>query len=113
MMKYFLKDLLLEEASAETPSVPSGDISLEQATDLIKKTNGKFFTVVFVKKDGTPRVMNARLGVKVHLRGGELGYDAEAKGLLPVFDVKTGEYRVINLKTITSLKIGKNTYTVK
>lgn len=112
-MKYFLKDILLEENQAETPETPPGEISLEQAKDLVKKTNGKFFTVVFVKKDGTPRIMNARLGVKVYLKGGELGYDAESKGLLPVFDVKTGAYRVINLNTITNLKIGKNTYIVK
>ena len=31
---------------------------------MIKNTNGKFFTCLFVKKDGTLRKMTARVGVK-------------------------------------------------
>ena len=81
--------------------------------NLIKETNGKFFTVTFIKKDGTERTMNARLGVKVYLRGGQLEYDAEEKGLIPVYDVKTKGYRMVNVSTITNLKIGKNEYTVE
>ena len=102
---------------AETPSTPPGEISKEEAKDLIKATNGKFFTVTFIKKDGNTRVMNARLGVKVYQRGGQLAYDAEEKGLIPVWDPKahnaTGQgYRMIPINTITNLKIGKNEYTV-
>ena len=97
---------------AETPSTPPGEISKEEAKDLIKATNGKFFTVTFIKKDGSSRTMNARLGVKVYLRGGQLAYDAEEKGLIPVYDVKTKGYRMVNVNTITNLKIGKNEYTV-
>lgn len=118
---YFLKSLLLNENEgedgpilpAETPSTPPGVISAEEAKNLIKATNGKFFTVTFIKKDGTERVMNARLGVKVYLKGGQLAYDAESKGLIPVYDVKTGGYRMVNINTITHLKIGKNEYDVE
>ena len=118
---YSLKSLLLNENEgedgpilpAETPSTPPGAISSEEAKNLIKATNGKFFTVTFIKKDGTERVMNARLGVKVYLRGGQLAYDAESKGLVPVYDVKTGGYRMVNINTITHLKIGKNEYDVE
>ena len=95
-----------------TPDTPSGTISKEQAKQLIKNTNGKFFTATFIKKDGTTRVMNARLGVKAYLKGGELPYDPESKGLIPVFDVKTGDYRMININTLTNLKIGSNTYNI-
>jgi len=35
---------------------------------------GKFFTIKFVKKNGELRELNGRLGVKKHLKGGELGY---------------------------------------
>ena len=42
---------------------------------VLKATQGKFFTVVFVKKDGTTRVMNARLGVSKHLKGGQSTLD--------------------------------------
>jgi hypothetical protein len=80
---------------------------------MIKDTKGKFFTVTFTKKDGTTRVMNARLGVKAYLKGGELPYDPDAKGLIPVYDVKTRDYRMVNLNTITNLKIGNNQYQVR
>ena len=99
-----------EISSAETPQ---GSISRPEAKQMIKDTKGKFFTVTFTKKDGTTRVMNARLGVKAYLKGGELPYDSEAKGLITVYDVKTGDYRMINVDTITKLKIGNNEYEVR
>ena len=104
-----------EEApsEAETPETPAGTINKEQAKQLIKDTKGKFFTVTFIKKDGSERVMNARLGVKIYLKGGELPYNPDEKGLIPVYDVKTGGYRMVNVNTIKNLKIGKNEYTVQ
>jgi hypothetical protein len=118
---YFLKSSTLIEnegenipaVPAETPSTPSGVITQEEAKRLIKATNGKFFTVTFIKKDGTERVMNARLGVEVYLKGGQLAYDAESKGLIPVYDMKAKGYRMVNVNTITHLKIGKNEYDVE
>ena len=106
---------ILTEADEEsiTPETPAGTINKEQAKQLIRNTNGKFFTATFIKKDGTTRVMNARLGVKAYLKGGELPYDPESKGLIPVFDVKTGDYRMININTLTNLKIGNNTYSIQ
>ena len=103
---------------APTPATPAGAITKDQAARLIRDTRGKFFTVTFIKKDGTPRVLNGRLGVKAHLRGGELLYDPNAKGLIPVWDPiaqrTTGNgYRMISINTITALKIGANTYQVK
>jgi hypothetical protein len=99
-----------------TPSTPPGEISTEEAKRLIKDTKGKFFTVTFTKKDGTERVMNARLDVKKYLKGGILGYNPEEKGVIPVFDRNAPDpkkpYRMINVDTISKLKIGGNTYTV-
>jgi hypothetical protein len=51
--------------------------------------------------------MNARFGVKKHLRGGELAYDASSKNLIPVFDLTKKEYRMINVSTIKKFKKGK------
>jgi hypothetical protein len=99
-----------EEAS--TPEIESGIINKDQAEQLIKDTKGKFFTVTFIKKDGTTRVMNARLGVKAYLKGGDLPYDAASKGLLPVFDIPKRAYRMININTISNLKIGNNEYII-
>ena len=68
--------------------------------------DGKIFSVVFTKKDGTIRKMVARLGVRKHLKGGELKYDAAAHNLLPVFDMEKEEYRMINVSTIQEIKVG-------
>jgi len=101
---------------APTPSTPSGEISTEEAKRLIKDTKGKIFTVTFTKKDGTERAMNARLGVKKYLQGGTLTFDAESKGLIPVYDLQAPDpekaYRMVSIDTISKLKIGGNTYTV-
>jgi hypothetical protein len=89
------------------------DISPIDAKNMIKSTKGKFFTVWFIKKDGTLRMMNARLAVKAYLKGGELPYNAEEKGLIPCYDVKVQGYRMINWTTIKKLKIGNREYNVK
>jgi hypothetical protein len=101
------------QGEAETPATPAGAISTEEAKQLIKATKGKFFTVTFTKKDGTTRVMNARLGVKAYLKGGDLPYDPDTKGLIPVYDMKNNGYRMINVNTISNLKIGSNEYQVQ
>ena len=68
--------------------------------------DGKIFTVEFIKKDGTLRKMNARLGVKKHLKGGTLAFDPSERNLLPVFDMQKEGYRMINSSTILNIKIG-------
>ena len=100
-------------SGAETPEIPAGTISKETAKQLIKDTKGKFFTVTFTKKDGSERVMNARLGVKAYLKGGDLPYNPDENGLIPVYDMKNGGYRMINTSTINKLKIGNSEYTVQ
>jgi hypothetical protein len=103
-----------ETPGADTPTVPSGTITTDQAKQLIKDTKGKFFTVTFIKKtDGTTRVMNARLGVKAYLKGGELPYNPDEKGLIPVYDMQKRAYRTISVGTIKNLKIGNNEYIVQ
>ena len=83
-----------------------------QATDPRNSGKGEVFTVTFVRKDGTTRVMNARLGVKKNLKGGKLPYDAMSKGLLPVHDEQKDVYRMINLNTIISAKMENEEYIV-
>ena len=75
--------------------------------------DGKIFTVTFTKKNGEKRVMNARLGVKKHLRGGELKFDAEGRNLLPVFDVQKRGYRMINFNTVEKIVMNGKTVLVK
>lgn len=77
---------------------------------LLKTSNGKMFTVIFIKKDGTIRTLNGRLGVTKFLRGGK-DTTAHLDEYMNVFDVHQKGYRKINLTTITDLKINKQTYT--
>ena len=67
--------------------------------------NGQFFTATFVKKDGSVRDMNCRLGVTKHLKGGE-STTAHKDNLLTVFDLQNKEYRCINLDTVTNIRAG-------
>ena len=97
---------------AETPSEPSGEIDKETAKELIFGTKGKFFTVKFIKLDGSERVMNARLGVKKYLKGGTLKYDPAEFNYITVYDMGSKGYRTVNANTIQSLKIGNNEYVV-
>ena len=97
---------------APPPAEPSGEVDLGTAKELIFNTKGKIFTVVFIKKDGTERTMNARLGVKKYLRGGSLRFNAAEMGLIPVYDIQVKGYRMVNSNTIKKLKIGGKEYTI-
>ena len=68
----------------------------------ILASNGKFVTVTFLKKDGTIRKMNCRMGVTKHLKGGESTLDADQ--YVTVFDMAKGAYRAINRDTIIDIK---------
>jgi hypothetical protein len=70
----------------------------------ILATNGKFFSVSFIKKDGTTRKMTARLGVKKNIKGVGLKFNPTEKNLIVVFDVHKKAYRMINLLTIFKFK---------
>lgn len=66
---------------------------------------GTIFTAVNVKRNGETRRYVCRLGVRKHLKGGELPYNPAERHLLTVFDMQKKEYRMINLKTLTYLKV--------
>ena len=71
----------------------------------IQTAENTIFSVEFIKKDGTVRNMVARLNVKKGVNGNGMSYDPIAKGLLPVWDLKANNFRMINLKTVTKLQI--------
>jgi hypothetical protein len=84
---------------------PLQNISKLEAAQKIRDTKGQIFTVTFIKKsNGEKRVMNARLGVKAYLKGGVLPYDPNTKGLIPVYDIQSKEYKMINIPGIINLK---------
>jgi hypothetical protein len=73
----------------------------KEIVEKILASNGKIFTVTFTKKDGTERVLNGRLGVTKHLRGGTNKLDADK--FITVYDMQAKGYRAVNRDTITSV----------
>jgi hypothetical protein len=84
-----------------------------EVNQIRKLVGSKIFSVVFQKKDGTLREMVCRLGVKKHLKGGELGYDAEEKNYLVVFDMQSEGYRTININTLKKIKLDGVSYDIE
>jgi plasmid rolling circle replication initiator protein Rep len=82
---------------------------LNQIRELVKS---KIFSAVFIKKDGTLREIVCRLGVKKHLKGGELKYSPDDYNYLTVFDMQKEQYRMINVNTLKSIKVDGVTYDV-
>ncbi len=72
----------------------------------LKETNGRIFRAVFVKKDGTERTMVGRTRVSKGVNGTGMSYDPESRGLMPVYDMQKKAWRMVNTKTMTSLKCG-------
>lgn len=64
----------------------------------IESLNGKFFTVKFIKKDGSTRTMNARTGVVKYLKGGK-SLNSNPYHIV-VFDMATKGYRTVDLSTV-------------
>lgn len=81
----------------------------------LKQNYNKYFSVYFIKKDGSGRYMLCRLNTDAYTKGGSLPYDPLEKGLLNVEDrglvddFKAGlvdsVYRNVNLSTIQELKM--------
>ena len=88
-------------------------INKEQAKQLIKESKGKIFSTTFIKKDGSSRLMNARLGKKYTPTGKAAPYKAEDYNLLAVYDMKIKAFRMININTLTNLSINANKYIIK
>jgi len=88
------EELTPEKSAPETPEISEIEKIKKQLIKVVGK-NGKIFTVDFIKKDLTPRVMNCRLGVKSATEIVK-GFD----NLIRVYDVTAKGYRTINLETV-------------
>lgn len=83
------------------------NLTIEKFRQFVK---GGVFTAVFTKKDGTVRVMNARLGVAKYVKG--TAPEATAKrnatlaeqGMIGVFEMPRVQYRTLNLETLIELR---------
>jgi hypothetical protein len=87
------------------------DKTIAERREILKAAGNEFFTAVFIKRStGEKRVMNCRLHVKAHLKGGEQPYNAEDHGLLTVFDNAKKDYRNIALESLLSATINHVRY---
>ena len=97
-------------------------INKEQAKQLIKENKNTIFSATFTKKDGTSRLILARLGVRKGLKENAKPrpYDPSKYNLLCVYDMQQAKqqqtqspYRMINLKTLLTLNINKTKYKIQ
>jgi hypothetical protein len=88
-------------------------VKLADIPSVLRKSNGKIFTVAFYKRsDGSVRVMNARLKVQKNLTGKGMSYNAKSYKLMTVFDMQKNDYRTVDLTTVIWAKVGGKMYTV-
>ena len=74
----------------------------------------KFFTVKFIKKtDGEERVMNCRLDVKKHLKGGQMNHNPKDYNNLVVYSLDSKGYRTIPLDNLLEIREGGSVTTFK
>ena len=66
--------------------------------------NGHFFSVHFIKLDGSLRKMNCRLGVHKYLRGGDKTTDANPD-LVTVFDNHKKQYRCFDKNRVVAMQV--------
>jgi hypothetical protein len=88
------------------------NVTREKLDKLLTDQRGKFFSVKFVKKDGTLRMSNGRFGVVKYLNGGINKVTRYDNTYDTTFDVQVMGYRTINLHTIVSVRANKTEYTV-
>lgn len=79
-------------------------INRTKAIEIIKGTDGGFFSVKFIKKDGTIRKMIGRKGVRKNLKGVGSRVVSPKNPYITIYDVVKRDYRVLNLETLISIK---------
>ena len=79
---------------------------------IISYNSGRIFSVKFTKKDGSERKMVCRKGVRKGLTGGGAKYNPIERGLISVYDVQKGGYRMINFDTLQEFKMGGTSYKI-
>ena len=85
------------------------EIFIRSLSQDIDRTNGKFFTVKFIKKDGTLRRMTCRIGVSKGVNGKGLDFDPKEKGLKVVWSTDAEGYRMINLAQVKEITFNGTT----
>ena len=82
---------------------------------LINSTRGRFFSVIFVKKDGSMRRLTGRIGVRSHLRTDHRKSTTENYSLpyVCVWDTQKKAYRNVNLDTVTDIRLNNQNFIIE
>lgn len=88
-------------------------INRNKAKELIKDSKGLIFAATFTKKDGSNRLMNARIGKKYKPTGRKAPYKPSDYNLIPLYDMKIKAFRMLNLNTLLTLSINKEKYLIE
>jgi len=88
-------------------------INKETAKKHIYKTNGKFFSAVFIKKNGDKRYIHCMTRSKKGVKGVGLSYNPDERNNVIVKDLKIHEFRTINIDTLVQLTTGGVKYNVE
>ena len=88
-------------------------INKETAKQHIYKTNGKFFSAVFIKKNGDKRFIHCMTKSKKGVKGVGLKYNPDAVNNVIVKDLKIHQFRTINVDTLIELNAGGVKYKVE
>ena len=78
--------------------------SSDEMVKMIKSTKGRWFSCSFIKKDGSKRIMNGRIGCHKGIKG--VGRKFQKENLVTVFDAQAKEYRMINVDTMLTFNCG-------
>ena len=97
-------------------------ITRQQAKSMIDNLeNGTIYSVTFVKRDGSLRLMNSIKGTKRGVKGTGLRFDPEEKGLIPVYDIQLAKkdptnpnkaWRSVNVNTLREVCVNKERFEV-
>ena len=88
-------------------------INKDTAKQHIYKTNGKFFSAVFIKKNGDKRFIHCMTKSKKGVKGVGLKYNPDAVNNVIVKDLKIHQFRTINVDTLIELNAGGVKYKVE
>lgn len=79
---------------------------------LILKNKGKFFSVEFIKKDGSVRVLNGHVGIKErHMGHNPASHCPEYVTVVENLGADNYRHRNVNVNSIKRLAIGGRVYT--
>jgi len=76
--------------------------SSKALASMIEQSNGKMLTVTFIKKDGTQRVLNGRLGVKKYVKNAD--FKKSSVDTITIYDVKNKGYRSVSRDSIVAIR---------